>query len=75
MVIRALFGGAAMVGCFCSVKYLDISTANCIIMTNPMFVAIVCYFWIGEKLGKIDILSIVLAFLGVVLVNDPFQWV
>lgn len=43
-------------------------------MTNPMWVALFSYIALGEKLSCLDFLSIFLAFLGVALVNDPFNW-
>jgi len=64
-----------MVGCFVSVKYINVSTANCIFMTNPLFIALICYFWLGEKIGITEIIALIMAFFGVILINDPFGWV
>ena len=74
VLIRSLAGAFSIAGIFNAMKYLPVATANCIIMTNPLWVAVLSYIVLGEAITKIDLVSIVLAFLGVALINDPFNW-
>ena len=74
ILIRGFAGFCGIAGIFNGVKYLPVATANCIIMTNSIWVAIFSFIFLGESISKIDFVSIILAFLGVVLINDPFNW-
>ena len=74
ILIRGFAGFCGIAGIFNGVKYLPVATANCIIMTNPMWVAVLSFLILGESITKIDFVSIVLAFLGIVLINDPLNW-
>lgn len=74
IVIRATSGFIGVAGIFYAIKFLPVATANCLIMTNPMWVALFSFLALGEKLSPLDLLSIALAFIGVALVSDPFNW-
>lgn len=74
IVLRAFAGFVGISCVFNAVKYLPVATANCIIMTNPMWVAILSHFVLGETIGRLDMIGLVLAFIGVLLVNDPLNF-
>ena len=74
IIIRATSGFVGIAGIFYAIKFLPVATANCLIMTNPIWVAIFSFMVLGEKLSPLDLVSIGLAFLGVFLVCDPFNW-
>lgn len=75
MVLRMTAGFVSIAFMFNAVKFMPVATANCIVMTNPTWVALFSYLTLGESLSYADIASLVLAFLGVVVINDPFNWV
>ena len=74
VIIRSIAGFAGIAGIFNGVKYLPVATANCIIMTNPLWTSLMSFAFLKESISKVDVVSIFLAFLGVVLINDPFGW-
>jgi len=55
------------------VKYLPVSTASSIFFTQPIWTAMGAYLAIGESLTKYDIISILVAFVGVLIINNPWQ--
>ena len=56
-----------------SVKYMPVSTAGCIFFTMPLWVALIAFFLLKENLSKFDVFSIITAFLGVLVINNPWQ--
>ena len=58
---------------FSSVKFLPISTASSIFYTQPIWTALFAWLAIKESLSKYDIISIFTAFLGVLIINNPWQ--
>ena len=72
LVFRALIGFFGIQGLWASVKYMPISTAGCIFFTMPLWVALIAFFVLKENLTKYDILSIITAFAGVLLINNPW---
>ena len=58
---------------FSSVKYLPISTAACIFFTGPIWTALIAVFYLKEPLSKSDVIALVAAFAGVLLINRPWE--
>ena len=58
---------------FSSVKFLPISTASSIFYTQPIWTALFAWIAIKESVTKYDIISIFTAFLGVLIINNPWQ--
>lgn len=56
-----------------SVKYMPVSTAGCIFFTMPIWVAVIAFFFLKEKLTKIDVTSLIMAFIGVIVINKPWD--
>ena len=75
MLLRAFAGFGGVSGLFTAAKYIPMSLLTCILMTNPLFVSLLGYVILREKLSKTDYLAIVFAFFGIILINDPFGWV
>ena len=48
------------------------SIASCIYYSAPIFTALLSCIFLGEHMTKYDLVAVVFAFLGVILVNDPF---
>ena len=50
MLLRAFTGFLGLAGIFIAVKHLPVSTANCIIMIDPLFVALLSFIFMGDKI-------------------------
>ena len=72
IVFRAFVGFIGIQGMWASVKYMPVSTSSSIVFSFPIWTAVFAYFILGEKLTKYDIISIITAFLGVIVINNPF---
>lgn len=73
IVFRAVIGFFGIQGMFQSVKYLPVSTASCIFFTLPIWSAVGAFVVLKEKLSVYDIICICGAFLGCVIINNPFE--
>jgi len=68
---RSLFGIVAMLTYFLAVEGMPLAEAVTINKLSPFFVLILSWFFLGEKLRKIQILAIILAFAGVTMIMRP----
>lgn len=73
MVLRGFFGFLGVGGMFGSTQFMPISISSCILFSVPVWTAIFAFFALKEKLKIYDYISIVLAFLGVLLINRPWD--
>jgi drug/metabolite transporter (DMT)-like permease len=73
MLLRSLSGFIGYLGLVAAVKFMPVSTSSCIYFTLPIWSAILAYFFLKEKLNKYDILQIISAFLGILIINNPFS--
>lgn len=69
--LRGLFGFMSTMGLYIAIDYLPLSLAITVYYIQPIIVAINCFFILGERLGKLEILSIFSAMFGVVLLTQP----
>ena len=58
-------------GLYIAIDYLPLSLAITVYYVQPIIVAIVCFLLLGERLGKLEILSIISAMFGVILLTNP----
>lgn len=52
---------------------MPIYLSTCIITTTPIWVSLIAYIYLNESLKKIDIFAMLISFLGVIIINNPFQ--
>ena len=71
LLVRGLLGFGGLHCYFYAVTVLPLAEATVIHFTNPLFVAIAAPFVLGEKLGRAEIVGVVLGFVGVVFVARP----
>lgn len=71
ILLRGLFGFMSTMGLYIAIDYLPMSLAVTVYYTQPIIVAIICFLILGERLGKLEILSIFSAMFGVVLLTRP----
>ena len=50
---------------------MSVGTANCVFGTMPIFIALIAYFWLHEKITKYEILPIFTSFIGIMIINNP----
>jgi drug/metabolite transporter (DMT)-like permease len=68
---RSLFGIAGMLAYFLAVEGLPLAEAVTINKLSPFFVLILSWIFLGEKLKRIQILAIILGFVGVIVILRP----
>lgn len=68
---RGIFGMFGVLLYFYGTKYLPSAEASVLQKSSPFFVAIFAYITMKEPMSKADILSMIIAFIGVVIVTKP----
>jgi len=69
---RGLFGFTAMLFFFYTITKIPLGEAITLNKTSPLFVSILAFFLLHEKLSPLGIFSLLIGFLGVVLITKPF---
>ncbi len=73
LLIRGLFGTIALFCIFKALTILPIATATVIQYTYPTFTVICAYFILKEYIYKTIVFSIILGWIGIILVTQP-EW-
>ncbi|SEB11268.1 EamA-like transporter family protein [Thiothrix caldifontis] len=71
--LRSLLGVTAMSCMFYAWGHLPLAQSALLKQTMPLFVPIVAFFWVGERLSWRNFVAIGFGFVGVLLVLNPFQ--
>ncbi|MFQ6113931.1 MAG: DMT family transporter [bacterium] len=71
LVLRGLFGFIALSCFYYSVTHLPLSEATVIQYMHPIFTALLAAFFLGERIGRILIVSSIISLAGVTLVTRP----
>lgn len=71
LLTRAVFGTIGLICNFYAVDHLTLSDASMLNKMSPFFAIIVSYFLLKEKLNFVQAVSVVLAFLGSLLIIKP----
>lgn len=71
LVVRGLAGTLGIAGYFMGLEFLPLANASILNRLNPFFVSILGVFILRQKLTPVQIISLVLAFAGAVLVVEP----
>lgn len=69
---RGLFGFMAMILFFYTITVIPLGEAITLNKTSPFFVTLFAYFLLHEHLNKWTLFSLLIGFLGVVLIVKPF---
>ena len=72
LLIRMSFGYVSNASMYAGLKLLSMSKATLLFWTQPMFVGVMGYLILGERFTKFDAAGLLLVFLGVVLISNPF---
>ena len=78
MVIRSLAEAGGAFGFLGAVFNMDLANASAIGQVAPLVVAVAAAIWLGERLNALRIGSVIVGFLGVILMLQPgpegFNW-
>jgi len=71
LVWRGIFGFSALLLFFYTITHIPLGVAITLNKTSPLFVAILAFFILHEKLSKIGIFALFIGFFGVLLITKP----
>lgn len=71
IMLRCLAGVTSTFCFYQAIDILPLSLAVTLYYTSPIFTALVCYIFLGERLAKLEILSIFSSLFGVILLTKP----
>ncbi len=69
---RGVFGFTAMLFFFYTITKIPLGEAITLNKTSPLFVTILAFFLLHEKLTPLGVFSLLIGFVGVVLITKPF---
>ena len=72
LFMRGLFGALAMMFFFYTIANIPLGEAVILNKTSPFFVTILAFYLIKESINKYTIFSLIIGFVGIVLVIKPF---
>jgi len=71
LLLRGLFGFSAMFLFFYTITTLPLGDAITLNKTSPIFITILAFFLLKEKLSYLQVFAVILGFLGVILITKP----
>ena len=72
LFLRGLFGSVAMLLFFYTIAAIPLGEAVILNKTSPFFVTILAYYLMNEKISSYTLFALVIGFIGVVLIIEPF---
>ena len=71
LLLRGFLGFSAMILFFYTITTIPLGVAITLNKTSPLFVTILAFFLLKERLSTLGILSLLIGFLGVALITKP----
>ena len=71
LITRGLFGFSAMILFFYTITTIPLGEAITLNKTSPLFVTILAYYLLKERLNKTTLFALFIGFLGVVMIVKP----
>ena len=71
--MRGVTGFGGGIGWFLGVKYLPLGIVNSIYSICNLIASIWARIFLKEPISAINIFTLILSFLGIILINDPFE--
>lgn len=71
LFLRGFFGFSAMILFFYTVTVIPLGEAITLNKTSPLFVSILVFFLLGERLGRYTAAALLIGFGGVILISKP----
>ncbi len=70
-ILRGIVGVSAMVCMFYAWGHLPLAQAALLKQTSPLFIPIIAYLWLEERIGIKTIVALFIGFIGVLLIINP----
>ena len=70
-LMRGLFGLTAMYCFFYAIANLPLANAMILKMSAPLFIPLIAWLWLKEKLNRLILFVVLLGFIGVALIIQP----
>lgn len=70
-LLRATVGVTAMYCFFYSIGHIAFAEAMLVKLSAPLFIPIIAFLWLGERISNWSKLAIVIGFIGVAIILDP----
>jgi drug/metabolite transporter (DMT)-like permease len=70
-ILRAIVGVSAMYCFFYSIGNIAFAEAMLVKLSSPLFIPIIAFFWLGERISFWSKVAIIVGFIGVAIVLDP----
>lgn len=71
LILRGLFGFGAMILFFYTVTVIPLGEAITLNKTSPLFVSVLAFFLLKERLGRYTVAALVIGFSGVLFISKP----
>jgi len=71
LILRGLFGFGAMILFFYTVTVIPLGEAITLNKTSPLFVSILVFFLLNERLGRYAVGAVLIGFIGAILISKP----
>lgn len=71
LVFRGVAGSTALCFQFYAIQHMPLADATVIIFSSPIFTGILAWCFLSERWSRLDALSVLLCFLGVVMIAQP----
>lgn len=71
LVLRGIFGFLALNFFYISLTHLPLAEANLIQLSNPIYTAVLAALILGERMGRREIVCVLVSLVGVMLVVQP----
>ena len=72
LILRGVFGFTAMLFFFYTITKIPLGEAVTLNKTSPIFVTILAFFLLHERLDIVGLFSLFIGFVGVILITKPF---
>jgi len=73
LITRGLFGFTAMILFFYTITTIPLGIAITLNKTSPLFVSIIAFYLLDERLNKNTIFALLIGFLGIIFITKPFD--
>ena len=70
-ILRGVVGVTAMVCMFYAWGHLPLAQAALLKQTSPLFIPVIAFFWLHERIGVKTIIALFIGFIGVLLIINP----
>jgi drug/metabolite transporter (DMT)-like permease len=71
LILRGLFGFSAMILFFYTITVIPLGEAITLNKTSPLFVSVLAFFLLRERLGRYGVAALLIGFTGVLLISKP----